>query len=92
MSDKYDNQIFRIDAKSSFMEAVSDPFVIGKIKFIMSQYDDNNKEKQRLEYYLSFIDALSMAQLITSGRLRSIMEAAVQRGTYNGKKVDGYTA
>lgn len=93
MAEKYSTQIFRVDGKNCFLEVLSTCFSIGKILINMCSYDPNtHKEKQRLEFYLDFGDAIYLAEQIRSGRLDRTIAEAAKIGNFEGKPINEYTA
>lgn len=93
MAERYSTQIFRVDGKNCFLEVLNTCFCIGKVLINMCAYDPTtHKEKQRLEFYLDFSDALYLAEQIRSGRLDRTIAEAAKTGMFEGKPINEYTA
>ncbi len=104
---KYDTQIYRIDGKNCFLEVLNTGFsmrvpsrstpgeysILRKVQINMIQYDENtHAQKQKLEFYLDFPDAMVLCNEITSGRLDIKMARAAKEGSFEGRPINDYTA
>lgn len=77
-------QIFRMDGYNCFMEVLNDTFHNQKVHFVFSNYNLESEKGDRItntiDFYLSFGDALTLANLIISGELNRMLQ--VDRKNY----------
>lgn len=100
MSEKYDTQIFRVDGKNCFLEVLNSSFSfkindteIRKVLIRMVNYDENTyKQKLKLDFYLSFQDAMVLSYFITSGLLDKKIALAKQEGKFEGAPINDFTS
>lgn len=64
------NQIFKMDGNNCFLEILNDRFYENKVHFNFSNYDpkgeSGDKITGKVDFYLSFADALTFCQLVES--------------------------
>lgn len=77
-------QITRKDAKSCFVESLSDAFEIGKIHFGFAAYDVNKPAGQRqtenVQIYISVDEFLELHRKVVSGELRFLLQNKKKSG------------
>jgi len=82
--DRNHSQIIRIDARSSFVESLSDAFEIGKAHFTFASYDLNKPVGQRqtnsIQIYIDMAEVLEMCRKLTGGELRYLMQNRKKSG------------
>lgn len=76
--DRNQNQIIRIDARSCFVESVSDAFEIGKAHFTFASYDLSKPSGQRqtnsIQIYIDVAELLELCRKLTGGEMRWLMQ------------------
>ncbi len=77
--DRNRSQIIRIDARSCFVESLSDAFEIGKAHFTFASYDLNKPAGQRqtnsIQIYIDMAEVLELCRKLTGGELRYLMQS-----------------
>lgn len=77
-------QIIRIDAKSCFVESLSDAFDIGKTHLTFCSYDRQRPSGQRMtdsiQIYIDMSDWLDLCRVLESGELRWLMQQKLKAG------------
>lgn len=82
--DRNRSQIIRIDARSCFVESLSDAFEIGKAHFTFASYDLNKPAGQRqtnsIQIYIDMAEVLELCRKLTGGELRYLMQSRKKSG------------
>ena len=77
-------QIIRKDARSCFVESLSDAFANGRAHFAFATYDMNKPAGQRqtnnIHIYVSIPELLELCRKLSSGELRFILQQKKQTG------------
>ena len=94
MRDSYSTQIFRVDGKNSFVEVLNVAFPIKKVQINFVEYDpnQNNKQTKKLDMYMDFWLANSLAERVLSGSFAAMIEKAKAEGRFNGSAITAYTS
>lgn len=78
------NQIIRIDARSCFVESLSDSFEIGKAHFVFAAYDLSKPTGQRqtnnIHIYMDVAELFELCRKLTGGELRWLMQNKKKSG------------
>ena len=78
------HQIIRKDARSCFVESLSDAFANGRAHFAFATYDMNKPAGQRqtnnIHIYVSIPELLELCRKLSCGELRYIMQQKKQTG------------
>ena len=104
--DRYDSQIYRVDGKNCFLEILNSSFsmllqkkkgedknTVRKVQINMIQYSEKTHEQtQKLEFFLTFADALVLCNEIISGRLDMKIAKAAKEGKFDGRAINDFTA
>ena len=77
-------QITRIDARSCFVESLSDAFDFGKVHLTFCSYDKHKPEGQRMtdsiQIYIDIADWLELCRMLDSGELRCLLRQKSKAG------------
>lgn len=78
------NQIIRIDARSCFVESLSDSFEIGKAHFVFAAYDLSKPTGQRqtnnIHIYMDVAELFELSRKLMGGELRWLMQNKKKSG------------
>lgn len=84
IEERNQNQIIRIDARSCFVESLSDSFEIGKAHFVFAAYDLNKPAGQRqtnnIHIYMDVAELFELCRKLTGGELRWLMQNKKKSG------------
>ena len=77
-------QITRIDARSCFVESLSDAFDFGKVHLTFCSYDKHKPAGQRMtdsiQIYIDIADWLELCRMLDSGELRCLLQQKSKAG------------
>lgn len=94
MRDAYATQIFRVDGKNTFLEALNVAFPIKKLQINFIEYDpaQNNKQTKKLDIYMDILQAVALSERILSGEFASMVEKAKAANKFAGSPITPYTS
>lgn len=78
MSENYNNQICRKDARNCFVESLNDAFGINKVHFTFATYNVSKPQGQRqtnsINIYISVDEFLELCRKVEGGELRRLIQ------------------